>query len=268
MKFDMHCHTKIGSIDSKVTIESYINILKEAGYDGILVADHDSYKGYYNWLNNRETMPDSNFVVIKGVEYDTSDAGHFLIIMPDHIDLKVLQIRGMKVAMLIEIVHHFGGILGPAHPFGVRSSSAMFFKTITRNKAILNEFDFFEGFNTCESIKSNRIAQILARRYNKPCTGGSDAHEEKYLGMAFTEFDIDIKTNNDMIKAIKEDHIVAFGGTEREFTKKAKHKNAFYGVWSFKAYNRSLGFLFAPYRSHKIRNLPHFHHKNPSISNQ
>lgn len=265
MKFDMHCHTKAGSIDSKVTIESYINILKSKGYDGILVSDHDSYKGYYNWLNNRDKMPDPDFVVIQGVEYDTCDAGHFLVIMPDNVNLKVLQIRGMKIAMLTEIVHHFGGILGPAHPFGVRSSSAMFFKTVTRNKEVLKEFDFIEGFNTCESIKSNRIAQLLARRYKKPCTGGSDAHEEKYLGMAYTKFSMDIRSNNDMIYAIKNDKISGFGGTERAFTSKAKHKNAFYGVWGFKAYNRSLGFLFTPYRTHILKKLPHLTHKKHAL---
>ena len=29
MKFDMHCHTKAGSIDSKISIERYIELLQE-----------------------------------------------------------------------------------------------------------------------------------------------------------------------------------------------------------------------------------------------
>ena len=32
MKFDMHCHTKEGSMDGKVPIEDYIIRLKELGF--------------------------------------------------------------------------------------------------------------------------------------------------------------------------------------------------------------------------------------------
>ena len=126
MKFDMHCHTRAGSIDSKVETARYIELLKEQGFDGMLITDHDSYKGYYDWLSTRDSMPDEikDFVVLKGVEYDTKDAGHFIVILPDHVHLHVLQIRGMSVENLVKIVHGVGGILGPAHPFGARSSSA------------------------------------------------------------------------------------------------------------------------------------------------
>ncbi len=41
VKFDMHCHTKEGSLDGKVEIEEYIRILKEKGYQGMLVSDHN-----------------------------------------------------------------------------------------------------------------------------------------------------------------------------------------------------------------------------------
>lgn len=255
MKFDMHCHTKAGSIDSKVSVEKFIEILKNKGFDGMLVTDHDSYKGYKYWAENRHRMPSKDFIVLKGIEYDTKDAGHFIVIMPDRVNLRVLQIRGMSVEMLTRIVHHFGGILGPAHPFGVRSSSAMFFKKLGECPQLIKQFDFLEGFNTCESIKSNQLAQILGKKYSLPCTGGSDSHVEQYVGMAYTEFDAKIKCNNDLIRAIKENKISSFGGTERRHTKKAKHKNAFYGVWGFKAYNRGLGFLFTPFRSRGIRKL-------------
>ena len=50
MKFDMHCHTKEGSLDGKVEIEEYIRILKEKGYQGMLVSDHNSYNGYRYWI--------------------------------------------------------------------------------------------------------------------------------------------------------------------------------------------------------------------------
>ena len=44
MKFDMHCHTAEGSLDGKVKIEEYIRILRDNGFDGMLVTDHNSYR--------------------------------------------------------------------------------------------------------------------------------------------------------------------------------------------------------------------------------
>ena len=83
MRFDMHCHTKEGSLDGKVPIEEFASILKEKGFDGMLVTDHDSYKGYRVWKKVREEGRDKGFLVLKGVEYDTIDAGHILVIMPE-----------------------------------------------------------------------------------------------------------------------------------------------------------------------------------------
>ena len=71
MKFDMHCHTKAGSIDSKISIERYIELLQEKGFDGMLVTDHDSYKGYRYWQQNKAEMPD-DFVVLMGCLLYTS----------------------------------------------------------------------------------------------------------------------------------------------------------------------------------------------------
>ena len=125
----MHCHTRHGSIDAKVRISEYVKMLSAKGYDGMLVTDHDSYRGYNRWkLEN----PDSKFIVIRGVEYDTRDAGHFIVILPDGVHLKALTMRGMKVEKLVNLVHQVGGIVGPAHPFGTRSSSAMLFNAQTK----------------------------------------------------------------------------------------------------------------------------------------
>ena len=52
MKFDMHCHTKEGSIDGKVPIEEYITELERLGYQGMLITDHNSYNGYRWWKKN------------------------------------------------------------------------------------------------------------------------------------------------------------------------------------------------------------------------
>lgn len=256
MKFDMHCHTKVGSIDSKVSLETYVQTLKSMNYSGMMITDHDSYKGCQVWDNIKNNQECQDFTVIKGIEYDTKDAGHFIVIMPDDSLLDVLCVRGMRLKTLIKIVHRYGGILGPAHPYGVRSSSAMLFKTLVKDPTLLHAFDFIETFNTCESPLSNLLARKLAIKYGKPGIGGTDAHEERYLGMAYTEIDADIRCNNDMISAIKAYRIVDCGGTERAETRKSQMKESFCAVWGFRLYNAGLGKLFSPYRGYKLYTLP------------
>ncbi|MCI8648015.1 MAG: PHP domain-containing protein [Firmicutes bacterium] len=254
MKFDLHCHTKEGSIDSKVTIERYIELLREKGFDGFMITDHNSYKGCKAWDQMRDKVEHQGFTVLRGVEYDTKDAGHILVIMPDNLYLPILNIRGMTLRRLLKIVHRFGGILGPAHPFGVRSSSAMYFKKM--NMSLIERFDFIETFNTCESARSNELAQQLAAEHNLPTFAGSDAHEERYVGMAETTLPGVITCNNDLIHAVKAHHPISAAGTIREVTVKAKRKEHWTGVWGFKLYNRGLAKLISPYRKYHHMKLP------------
>lgn len=260
IKFDLHCHTKAGSIDAKISIERYIALLQEHGFSGMLVTDHDTYKGYRYFTEHCQNST-KDFVVLAGVEYDTKDAGHILVIMPDGIFLPVLKIRGMSLELLIKLVHHYGGILGPAHPFGTRYNSALLLRKLRKTPHLVNAFDFIEGFNTCESARANHLAQKLAIKHGKPCIGGSDSHKEDYVGMAFTAFTQKITCNNDLIDAITGGGIDSFGGTVRTFLPKHKKRHSAAASWGFTAYNRSLGLLYSPYRKLKLRKLPLRHRK-------
>ena len=255
LKFDMHCHTRYGSIDAKVRISEYVKMLSEKGYDGMLVTDHDSYRGYNRW---KAENPDIKFRVIRGVEYDTRDAGHFIVILPDGVHLKALTMRGMKVEKLVNLVHQVGGIVGPAHPFGTRSSSAMLFKTLKRNRALVKEFDFIEGFNACETETANDFSQLLAKDFYKPTFGGSDSHDYEYVGMGYTLFSDDISCCDDLISAVRKasagkGSLISCGGVVRGETLKSKHAHAFYSVYAFIAYNFSLRILYSPLRKHRVK---------------
>ena len=166
--------------------------------------------------------------------------------MPDDVSLPIFKIRGMRCSKLIKIVHIFGGILGPAHPFGVASSSAMGFKNM--DMRLIKKFDFIETFNTCESRTSNRRAEILAEEYGLPTFAGSDAHVTEYIGMACTEIDADIRCNNDLITAVKNGTPIKAYGTERGETKKGKRKEHWIGILGFRIYNRGIGKIIYPYR--------------------
>lgn len=212
MKFDMHCHTKEGSVDAKVSVEEYIQILKEKGFDGMLVSDHDSYEGYRYWREHIKCKRYRDFVVLRGVEYDTVDGGHFLVILPKNVRLKILEIRGMPVQLLIHLVHHCGGILGPAHPCGARYMSIFSTGIYKRKKDIALQFDFLEGFNSCEDEKSNANATEIAERYGLCMFGGSDSHRPDCVGTAYTEFDGVIRNEDDLIDYINSGKKTTAGG--------------------------------------------------------
>ena len=134
----------------------------EKGYQGMLVTDHNSYNGYRCFKRTIQGKKFQDFVVLKGIEYDTIDAGHILVIMPETVKLPILELRGLPVQFLIDIVHRHGGILGPAHPCGEKYLSITNTRKHRNQLAVMDRFDFIEGFNACESPESNRKAMEIA----------------------------------------------------------------------------------------------------------
>ena len=141
---------------------------------------------------------------MKGIEYDTLDAGHILIIMPQGVKMRLLELRGLPLSLLIDFVHHNGGICGPAHPCGEKYLSFTNTKRWQKSPELIEKFDFIETFNACEPPQSNEGAKYLAEKYGKPGTGGSDAHKLDCVGMGYTEFPVRIETELDLIRQIRE----------------------------------------------------------------
>lgn len=199
MKLETHLHTAEGSPDGIVSAEKTIEILIRKGYDGMIVTDHNSYKGYESINKDKY----ANFVILKGVEYDTSDAGHMLIVLPSNIKTNIFTHKGMKIKDTIKIVHSLGGIIGPAHPFdyyklGMFNNAKQF-----KNVSFLKQFDFVETFNACGSFLGNHKSNALAQLFNKPAFGGSDSHKKESVGSAFTILPERVENEDEYIQLIK-----------------------------------------------------------------
>lgn len=221
MKFDMHCHTQEGSLDGKIPISEYIHLLKENNFDGMLVTDHNSYDGFRQFRDHiKEHLKD--FVVLKGIEYDTIDAGHILVIMPENVKLKLLEYRGLPVKILQDIVHKHGGILGPAHPCGEKHLSITHTRFYKKHPELMARFDFLEGYNSCESSESNERAKHLASQFRLPTFGGSDSHKPKCVGTAFTHIPEKITRESELIDYVKKHREMSCGGGRYEGTVKQK----------------------------------------------
>ncbi|MDE7176653.1 MAG: PHP domain-containing protein [Lachnospiraceae bacterium] len=242
MKLDMHCHTREGSPDGKLSLLENITILKQKGFQGMLITDHNSYKAY-RYYKKLKKKPE-NFVVLKGIEYDTLNAGHILVIMPTGVNLPILELRGLPLLLLIEIVHFYGGILGPAHPCGERFLSISNTLRGKLSEHVYRRFDFVEGYNACEDADSNMCAMALAKKYDLPCFGGSDSHKEDCAGLGYTILQEDITCETDLIKYIRAGKKTMIGGRHYFHTTKAKLGRANNVlVYSFWFYNKFLALL-------------------------
>lgn len=207
MKIETHLHTKEGSTDSMVSSRETIKRLREDNYEGMIVTDHNSYKGY-NSINKEDH---EGFTIIKGVEYDTSDAGHMLIILPSEVETNIFTHKGMKLKDTMKIVHSLGGIIGPAHPFdyyrlGMLNNAKWF-----RSLSMFKKFDFIEGFNACGSRLGNHKSAVLAQIFNKPMFGGSDSHRKESVGSAHTVLPEQVSNENELIALVKS---MKFGDTK------------------------------------------------------
>lgn len=197
MMLDMHCHCREGSPDALVSIEDTIIKLIKKGYDGMLVTDHDSYNGFKSIRKNY-----GDFVILRGIEYDSLDAGHLIIVLPTDKPYDIFEYRGMAVKDVLKIVHVLGGIVGPAHPYDYSRLGVC--NTKNRNNSdIFRQFDFIETFNGCLNKKSNILSEYLAKEYNKPCFGGSDSHTINSVGLGYTKLPINIKTESELIELVK-----------------------------------------------------------------
>lgn len=239
MRFDLHCHTAEGSLDGKIPLREYVQLLKENGFQGMLITDHNSYKAYQHYVSNSSDPVFQDFTVLKGIEYDTRSSGHFLIVMPRGFSVPLFDVRGLPLRSLIRLVHEHGGIIGPAHPFGEKFLSFGRSRTFQKHRDIVSQFDFLEGYNCCESAEANAEAIDLAREFQIPCFGGSDSHRHDNVGLAYTDFPVSIRTEDDLIRHVKQKGSMEIGG--RHYTGTVKERigkwNDFL-VYSYFFYNK------------------------------
>ena len=129
---------------------------------------------------------------------------------------------------------------------------------------ILKEFDFMETFNACESQEVNGKAQKIADKYGLTGTGGSDAHRQDCVGLAYTEIPDDITCESDLITEIMKGTKFECGGTNYTGTTKEKiGKVNTVLVHSFWVYNKLGGLSKAFQRNTKMKKGFVEHVQNP-----
>lgn len=170
LKCDLHIHSSF-SRDGESRVEEILRQAEKVGLDAVAITDHDTVEGARYALTCETSL-----VIVPGIEVSTRQ-GHLLVLgvsepIPSKLDfLETLQ-----------IAHRMGGLAVLPHPYHLWRHG------IARKvKGSIGMVDAVEAFNSRYIVgAANRRAAIMARRYEKPCVGGSDAHHARFVGFGIT----------------------------------------------------------------------------------
>lgn len=203
MILDLHLHTSWHSSDSNLSPLDLIQEARRLGLNGVVVTEHD-----YGWdrLRARELAEAHEFVFLRGMEVST-DLGHILVYGLEE------YVSGIQRAeKLRQVVDDAGGIMIAAHPFR-RAFTADFRhgkEPMPQNLIAAAQrpiFDLLDGIEVCNggsADRENKLAMEVCAVRGLAATGGSDAHSELGIGCYATQFDDPIRTEADVIAALKQ----------------------------------------------------------------
>ena len=186
MLIDMHTHTSVYSTDSNLLPHEALARAAERGIDGVILTEHDVV-----WAAERAARlaEQVGIVVLPGVEV-TTEIGHVLVyglasLVPRITDAKRLRALCDEHKALMYLAH-------PARDPGLRVP-----------RAAMELFDGVEGLNGCDGPLQNQSASSRGRNRPLPPIGGSDSHALHEVGTAATEFEADIRSVDDLMKALR-----------------------------------------------------------------
>jgi predicted metal-dependent phosphoesterase TrpH len=169
----------------------------------VVVTEHD--KCWDRFLI-RDLAAEHQFLFLRGMEVST-DLGHILVYGLEE------YVSGIRQAeKLRKVVTDAGGAMVVAHPF--RRAFTADFQTgqkpppLTLEAAIKRPvFDLVDGVEVCNGAsadRENRFAMDACEALRLAPTGGSDAHSDLGIGCYATQFDDPIRTEADVIAALKQ----------------------------------------------------------------
>ena len=162
MKLDLHVHSR-RSYDSLATPRAILRTAKKVGLEGLAITDHNTIAGA---LDVSKENSDKEFLVIVGAEIKTDMGDMIGLFLTD-------EIKSRRSIEVVEEIERQGGLAVLPHPFrGQRFDDEL-----------VSKVGLIEAYNSRESEASNSRALELARKWDKPFVGGSDAHFLSEIGL-------------------------------------------------------------------------------------
>ena len=192
LKCDLHVHTD-ASRDGESSVEAVLAAAAAAGLDAVAITDHDTTEGSISALAAHHP----GVLVIPGIEVSTKQ-GHLLV-------LGTTQVLAPKRDVLETIAEAktLGAVTIVPHPFHRWRHGVGL-----RCKEALQAADAIEALNSRYIIgTANQKAARMAKKYGRPATAGSDAHNCKFIGFGVTEIDAEERSVAAILDAIRAGHV-------------------------------------------------------------
>ena len=191
-KIDLHVHSALGG-DSNIEPDELVGRARAAGLAAVCVTEHHSHALSAPF---DEISRQSGFPIFRGMEYRAAE-GHLLIfgVRAGRSDL----LSGLPMQDAIDWVHNRGGVAIPAHPY----QKDMVGGSLGDRVLALQGLHALEVANGSASPADNRLALQAAAILGLKGIGGSDAHGLLTVGQAYTLFPSPIKTEKELIEALR-----------------------------------------------------------------
>jgi predicted metal-dependent phosphoesterase TrpH len=198
MKVDLHFHTTAS--DGTEPAEVMVSLVKKRGLDGFSVTDHDTPGDIPKY---RELARKYDLIYVSGMEI-TTDKGHVLAYcLPDEAEVFREFKPFNSLQYYVEKAKEHNVIIAPAHPFD-------YFRHGMGNHLFAYTWDAVETYNGSTVFPfANRRAHKAAQTLGVPEIGGTDAHTQYYVGLAYTE--ADASTAEELLTAIRKGKTVVGG---------------------------------------------------------
>ena len=203
---DLHLHTNRGSSDSNLAPKDLVERAGAIGIGAVCITEHDSM---WDAREIADLAAASGVIFLRGMEV-TTDMGHIGAFGLER------YVGGIyKLAELRRIVDGEGGILVANHPFRYKLDPRFSFinpdsepidPTFPDRAAKLKIFelvDAVEVLNGACGEEENVFALKVARQLGLAEVAGSDSHSAGSIGCVTTLLDAPVKTERELIDAIR-----------------------------------------------------------------
>lgn len=209
---EMHLHTSESSNCGRVSAADAVRLYKEAGYDGIVVTDHyssgtfkrkiprdipykDQVEIYLKGYRAALKAAGDDFTVLLGMELslNENDNDYLVYGVTEEFLIKAGYLLDLSLEEFVELAHANGCLVYQAHPFRK-------YMAVTKPELL----DGIEVYNGCPGSNSNNeFSMMWANKYGLRGVSGSDFHQLKDLAYGGISFPEPIKTNEDLVRALK-----------------------------------------------------------------
>lgn len=187
LRIDLHVHTR-DSLDSHISLDDAARRCREEDLDGFAVTNHDFFSDIpSSWLKK------TDLVILRGMEVSARGAHILALDINEEVEM------GLGIRETVEKIHEQGGLAIIAHPYSVLRT------WVNRREIEAAGFDLVEVANAYQFPygwmleRNTRLAQELGL----PQTGGSDAHIPRTVGRAYTVLEVDERSEEGVLEALR-----------------------------------------------------------------